>query len=179
MEDDLRRIFSVYGPLDFKILKKSRLDDTRLKIRYNIKGLKFEFQGTMLIQFSSTPQGPLITSGLFTDMRAVLKVLRQRRLGLEQGSIDMLDSIISMDYKPKHGNRQEFISKLHETLSLQGRIGIVVENLKISIDNNTAKVVQSVLKLEIGEDKTLENRADEKIVLHKEGTRWRIWQGLD
>lgn len=178
LEDDLRRIFSVYGKLDFQIKEKPKTKDSSLLLRYTIGGHGLEFEGPMHLQFRTTPQGPLITSGILTDMRAVLDIMRQRRLAIEHGSADMLDLIMSMDYKPEQGTRQKLLSRLHETLSSQGRVGIVVLDLKISIDKSMAKVVQSLLKLEIEKTETRENRFTEHIVLRKEGTRWRILQGL-
>ncbi len=179
LEDDLRRIFSVYGKLRFKIREKSKIDEDTFRIAYTIQGRGLFFSGQSIAHFKITPMGPLFVSGVFTEMRAVLEILRQRRLALERNSVDMLDSLISMDYKPKKGTRQEFISHLHEVLSSQGRVGIVVQDVKISIDKSRAKVVQSLLKLEIEDEATTrEKRILEHIVLRKEGTRWRILQGI-
>lgn len=178
LEDDLRRIFSVYGKIEFKAEQRSKIDESTFQISYTLVGRRLSFQGPMIVRFVVTPQGPLLTSGLLTDMRAVLNVLRLRRMALEHGSVDTMDSIISMHYKPQQGSRQQLLSQIQEILSSQGRVGIVVRNLKISIDKGEAKVVQSLVKLEIEDTETREKKFDEHIVLHKEGTRWRIVKGL-
>ncbi len=177
LEDDLRQLFAVYGALELE-LAGARLDGRQLRGTARVRGRALRYQGPLELEFAAGPMGLLLRSGLLTDLRGVLAVLRQRRLALERGSIERLDAVLSMEYRGDGASRQAVLQRLAERFERDRPPALMVHRLDIRIEADRARVTQQVSWLGGGRRPAIERRDTERLTLRKEGTRWRILAGL-
>ena len=132
------------------------------------------FQGPLVVEFVTGAMGPLIRSGLLTDLRGVIDTLRQRRIAIERGSIGRIDSLISMEYQGGDGDRESLIRRLREGFQGKHDSALIILDVDIVVEQDRARVLQSYLMVIHGK----QNRDRERLILRKEGIRWRIIDGL-
>ncbi len=177
LEDDIRQFLTVYGALRLEIHGLERSGD-QLRARSTVRGRGLSFSGPLNWTVASGAMGPLLRSGLLTDLRGVVDTLRQRRLAVERGSVDRLDLVLSMEYRAAEGTRAQVLDRARESFSAARDTAMIVDELEIEIAKDRAKVSQAVLLISHVRDRVVEHRDRERIVLRKEGTRWRIFEGL-
>ena len=177
LEDDLRQLFTVYGTLDLRVKDVVR-DGSRLRGFAVVEGRAMRYQGPLVVEFVFSAMGPLIRSGLLTDLRGVIDTLRQRRIAIERGSIGRIDAVISMEYRGKDGDRESLMRRLRESFRDTHDSALIVRDVDIAVEQDRARVLQSYLLVTHVEHRTVERRDRERLILRKEGTRWRIIDGL-
>jgi len=177
LEDDLRQLFVVYGPLVVKhedVLV--RPDGITAHLVVEGKGLRYS--GPQRLKLSKTAAGPVIGSGVFLELRGIIETLRQRRIALEDNAPQRLARLISAEYKGKVGGKAALMERLRDDLTAVSMQALIVNDLDIEVGGNRARVIQSFLLITRAEGKKIENRARERIMLQKEGSLWRIIGGL-
>ena len=177
LEDDLRQLLAVYGALELRIKGLQREGEV-LTGAGTVQGHGLRFEGPLSWTTTSGTLGPLLRSGLLTDLRAVIDTLRQRRLAIERGSIDRLDAVLSMEYRAAEGTRADLLEHLRTSFEEARDTAMIVDRVEIVVERDRARVSQSVLYVSHVRDRVVERRDRERIVLRKEGTRWRIFEGL-
>ncbi len=177
LEDDLRQLFAVYGSLELRVQDLVQAGD-ELQWHAEVTGRALRYSGPLRLQVISGPLGPMVQSGLLTELRGVLDVLRQRRIAIERGSVERLDPLISMEYKPRVGDRQDLLVQLKASFEQNHDTALMVSDVGILVERDRAQVVQSYLLVTHVQTKSIERRDTERLILRKEGTRWRILEGL-
>ena len=177
LEDDLRQLFAVYGALDLR-LRDVVLRGDRLHAAAALDGRALRYRGPLVLDFAVGPMGPLIHSGLFSDLRAIIETLRQRRIAVERGSIERAELVISMEYGKERAKRAALIQRLEQSFAAVQDTALIVADLDIIVERDRAQVTQSYLLVTHVSKKAIERRDTERLVLRKEGTRWRITEGL-
>lgn len=177
LEDDLRQLFAVYGRLELNARDLVRRGD-QLSGYAEVKGKALRYQGPLRMQVVTGPSGPLVQSGLLTELRGVLDVLRQRRIAIERGSTERLDALISMEYKPVQGDRHDLMRQMRASFEQNHDTALMTSDVGILVERDRAQVVQSYLLVTHVQDRAIERRDTERLILRKEGTRWRIIDGL-
>jgi hypothetical protein len=178
LEDDLRQLFTVYGPLRVSTRDAGEAGP-ELSGRLQVEGRRLRFDGPLRLTFLPGPRGPLIGSGVLTDLRNILHSLRERRLALETAFPDRLDEVVSVEYKGKQGGKAELMEQVRGDLRAVKDTALITEELSIEAGAEEAEVTQSCLIVTHVGDKTLEDRLQERLRLRKEGSRWRFVGGLD
>lgn len=177
LEEDLRRLFAVYGKLKFRCKEITTFDDG-LRADALVEGKALRYQGPLNLQLVRTPQGWVVRAGLLTDLRGIMRTLRDRRLALERGFIDDLADLISPEYSDNKGGRKEYIQRIRSEFGSLGNAAIVVNDLEIVVSGENARVTQSYLLITHVNERAIEQRDRERLELRKEGTRWRFFTGL-
>jgi hypothetical protein len=178
LEDDLRRLFSVYDRLHIGT-RDLKFDDREINGSISVEGKRLRFQGPLALVLNPGPRGPQVRAGLLTDLRAILLALRDRREALESGFTEFMFEAVSPEYQGKAGGREALMAKVRERLAAQGESAIIAQNVEIGIEGDQAQVAQDCLVLHPLGKKPGERKIQEKLRLRKEGTRWRFTGGLD
>ena len=177
LEDDLRQLFTVYGGLQLG-LANMRFGDKTIEAHAVVTGRHLRFEGPLRMETSRIPAGVLLQSGLLTDMRAIIHALRERRIALETGSPRRLEFVVSPLYQGEIGGKDELMKRVEDDLARVKARAIMATDLDIQIDENRARVLQSFDMVIQAGQRTGESHARERLMLHKEGTRWRFVGGL-
>lgn len=177
LEDDLRQLFLVYGKIDLELFD-GRFTEQGLSGRLAVRGRKLEFEGPVSLKFSENLLGKLLVSGFLTDLRGILDTLRQRRLAIEQGSVERLDGVISMEYAASRKKRKALLEQTRASFREAVDTALIVNDIGIFVESQKARVIQTYLMITHINQKTIEHKDHERLMLHKEGTRWRIQNGL-
>ena len=177
LEEDLRRLFAVYGELKF------HCDDIAtspegLSANAVVESRTLHYEGPLNLQFGRTTRGLVVRAGLLTDLRGILRTLRDRRLALESGFVDELAEVISPEYSGHPGGRKDFIGRIRSEFAPVRDVALVVNDLEIVVTGENARVTQSYLLIKHVNERTIEQRDRESLELRKEGTRWRFFAGL-
>jgi hypothetical protein len=177
LEKDVRQLFVVYGQLSLSIANVVDCSHV-LKSHVIVQGRGLHFEGPMVLEYKIRPNGIFIQSGLLTDLRGVQSMLRERRVAYEQGEVNRLDKIISMNYQGEGGTREKLLCKLRSKFAQISNSAMIIDDVNIFVEHTRAVVAQSYLLITNIEQRRYERRARERLVLTKEGTRWRIIKGL-
>jgi hypothetical protein len=169
LRNDLHNLFLVYGALelDLELVVSSA---SQMKVRFEGVGRSFQFKGTMDLYLLRGK----IKSGLLTDLRAVVSLLRERRMCVEENSIRCIEPLVSMEY---HGNREGLMEDLKDTFLQNRHTAFMVERLDIVVEGRQTRVVQRYVLLSLMEKQKVERKGVERLTLRKEGERWRIISG--
>jgi len=177
LEDDLRQLFVVYGELHLRH-EDVVVEGNRVKSHLAVEGKGLRYEGPHSIVLVQKPSGMLIQSGVLEDLRGIVFVMRERRLALEKESPERLGQVVSMHYEGDVGGRRELLERVRHDLAEVDARALIIDDLHISVTEDEAKVIQSFLLITRAGGKKIENRDRERILLHREGTRWRITGGL-
>jgi hypothetical protein len=177
LEDDLRHLFVVYGPLAVKH-EDLTLQDNGLTAHLVVSGKGLRYSGPQRLKLTKTAAGPVISSGLFLELRGIIETLRERRIALENGSPERLARLISAEYKGQVGGKAALIKRLRDDLAAVSMQALIVDDLDIEVGGKRAKAIQTFLLITEAGGKKIENKARERIMLQKEGSLWRIIGGL-
>jgi hypothetical protein len=143
-----------------------------------VEGRRLRFEGPLELGLSRMPSGPLLSSGVLTDLRAIIHALRERRVAIERGTPERLELVVSPEYTGKVGGRDRLIARLREDLREVDTQAIMVDDVDIHVSGDRARVVQSFLMITRVGERRLENRSRERLELRKEGSLWRFIGGL-
>ncbi len=182
LEDDLRRMFTVYGKLRVD-LEDVTVSPEEIKGHALLAGNRIRYEGPLDLKIAEKPSGFLVNSGLWTELRGILHTLRERRLALETGVPSRMERFVSDQYRGEGGGREDLLSRLRNDLAAMQATALIVDDLNIRIKGGSdrqpcATVIQSYLLIQgIGERK-IENRGRERLTLCKEGSLWRFTGGL-
>lgn len=177
LEDDLRQLFTVYGELGLE-LADLRIGQEAIEAHAVVQGRAMRFEGPLRMGLTRIPSGALVRSGLLTDMRAIIDALRERRLALEKGAIRRLALVVSPLYQGEAGGKDELLARVERDLARVQSQAIMVTDLRIQVEEDRARVVQAYDLITRAENRTREQHARERLVLHKEGSLWRFVKGL-
>jgi len=182
LEDDLRRMFTVYGKLEVE-LEDVTVSPEEIKGHAVLAGRRMHFSGPLDLKISKVPDGYLVISGLWTELRGILHTLRERRLALESGVPARMERFVSDQYQGGGGGREDYLSRLRNDLAAVQATALIVDDLNITIGGGSderpcAKVIQSYLLIQGVGERKLENRDRERLTLCKEGSLWRFVGGL-
>jgi hypothetical protein len=182
LEDDLRRIFTVYGKLSVDVMDVT-VSPEEIKGHAVVAGKRMRYQGPLKLKIAKVPTGYLVSSGLWTELRGILHTLRERRLALESGVPSRIERFVSDQYSGEGGDREDFLSRLRNDLAAVQATALIVDDLNITIkggsaDHPCATVIQSYLLIQGVGERKLENRDRERLTLCKEGSLWRFVGGL-
>lgn len=182
LEDDLRRMFTVYGKLDVE-MKDVTVSPEQIKGHATVAGKRMHYTGPLDLKIAKVPDGYLVISGLYTELRGILHTLRERRLALESGVPGRMERFVSDQYRGAGGDREDYLSRLRNDLAAVQATALIVDDLNITIgggsdDRLCATVLQSYLLIQGVGERKLENRDRERLTLCKEGSLWRFTGGL-
>ena len=182
LEDDLRRMFTVYGKLEVE-LKDVTVSPEQIKGHATLAGKRMRYTGPLDLKIAKVPDGYLVVSGLWTELRGILHTLRERRLALESGVPGRMERFVSDQYRGAGGDREDYLSRLRNDLAAVQATALIVDDLNITIgggsdDRPCATVLQSYLLIQGVGERKLENRDRERLTLCKEGSLWRFVGGL-
>jgi hypothetical protein len=182
LEDDLRRMFTVYGKLEVDI-QDVVVNPEQIKGHAVVAGKRMRYSGPLDLKISKVPDGYLVISGLWTELRGILHTLRERRLALESGVPSRMERFVSDQYDGAGGGREDYLSRLRNDLAAVQATALIVDDLNITIGGGSdqklcAKVIQSYLLIQGVGERKLENRDRERLTLCKEGSLWRFVGGL-
>jgi hypothetical protein len=177
LDDDLRQLFTVYGSIVFDANHIETTDDIILA-DLSIKGQKLSFKGPIQLRVHQKQDRYIMSSGLFTELRGIVHVLRQRRIALEERNIERMQNLVSTAYNGEVGGRAELLAKVERELLKVDALAIVVDNLDIVVLDNQAKISQlvSIITRRGGRKDDSQKRLE--LQMRKEGSRWRIIGGL-
>jgi hypothetical protein len=182
LEDDLRRMFTVYGKLEVDI-QDVMVNPEQIKGHAVVAGKRMRYSGPLDLKIAKVPDGYLVISGLWTELRGILHTLRERRLALESGVPSRMERFVSDQYQGAGGGREDYLSRLRNDLAAVQATALIVDDLNITIGGGSdqkpcAKVIQSYLLIQGVGERKLENRDRERLTLCKEGSLWRFVGGL-
>jgi hypothetical protein len=182
LEDDLRRMFTVYGKLEVDI-QDVMVNPEQIKGHAVVAGKRMRYSGPLDLKIAKVPDGYLVISGLWTELRGILHTLRERRLALESGVPSRMERFVSDQYQGAGGGREDYLSRLRNDLAAVQATALIVDDLNITIGGGSdqkpcAKVIQSYLLIQGVGERKLENRDRERLTLCKEGSLWRFTGGL-
>jgi len=182
LEDDLRRMFTVYGKLEVELLDVT-VSPEEIKGHATVAGKHMHYSGPLDLKIAKVPEGYLVVSGLWTELRGILNTLRERRLALESGVPGRMERFVSDQYRGAVGDREDYLSRLRNDLAAVQATALIVDDLNITIgggsdDRLCATVLQSYLLIQGVGERKLENRDRERLTLCKEGSLWRFTGGL-
>lgn len=182
LEDDLRRMFTVYGKLKVDLLDVTVGPD-EIKGHAVVAGKRIRYEGPLDLIIAKVPAGYLVSSGLWTELRGILHTLRERRLALESGVPSRIERFVSDQYHGEGGDREDFLSRLRNDLAAVQATALIVDDLNIQVDSGSverpcATVIQSYLLIQGVGERKLENKDRERLKLCKEGSLWRFVGGL-
>ncbi len=182
LEDDLRRMFTVYGKLRVDLLDAT-VSPEGIKGHSVVAGKRMKYAGPLDLKIAKMPTGYLISSGLWTEFRGILRTLRERRLALESGVPSRMERFVSDQYRGEGGDREDFLSRLRNDLAAVQATALIVDDLNIHVNSGSderpcATVIQSYLLIQGVGERKLENRDRERLTLCKEGSLWRFVGGL-
>lgn len=182
LEDDLRRMFTVYGKLRVDLLDVS-VGPEEIKGHAVLAGKRMRYEGPLRLKLARAPDGYLVSSGLWTELRGILHSLRERRLALESGVPGRMERFLSDRYRGEIGGREDYLSRLRNDLAGVRATALIVDDLNISIGSGSdqqpcATVIQSFLLIQGVGERRIENRDRERLTLCKEGSLWRFVGGL-
>jgi len=176
--DDLRHLFAVYGALDLRVAGLERAEDGWLRGRAVVAGRALRFEGPLAWRLREEPVGTFLSAGLLSELRGVLYALRLRRLALENADLERLGEVVSMEYRGPGGDRQALLGRLRAAL-LDGRGDArISRGVGIVVDRDEARVEQAVLVVARVGGQSVERTEQERLKLRREGSRWRIVDGL-
>ncbi|NMB74259.1 MAG: hypothetical protein GYA21_03915 [Myxococcales bacterium] len=177
--DDLRQLFTVYGPLRLRFEKLVE-DGDICTGTVRLKGRGLTFHGPWKLSLIPGPQGPLIGSGVLPELRLVLNTLRERRLALETGVVERLADVVSHTYHDRNGGRDELVSRLRGELLASYGMAVIYRDLDITVEATSASArVKLLLVRHTGPDKVIEENREETLSLVREGSSFRLAGGLD
>ncbi len=177
--DDLRQLFTVYGPLRLRFEELSQDGDTCTGT-VRLKGRGLSYRGPWKLTLLPGPQGPLIGSGVLPELREVLNTLRERRLALETGVVERLADVVSHTYRDRNGGRDELVSRLRGELLASYGMAVIYRDLDITVEPASASArVKLLLVRHTGPDKVTEENREETLALVREGSSFRLSGGLD
>jgi hypothetical protein len=182
LEDDLRRMFTVYGKLEVE-LHDVTVSAEEIKGHAVVTGKRMRYSGPLDLKISEVSDGYLVVSGLWTELRGILHTLRERRLALESGVPARMERFVSDQYQGAGGDREDYLSRLRNDLAAVQATALIVDDLNITLGGGSderpcAKVIQSYLLIQGVGERKLENRDRERLTLCKEGSLWRFVGGL-
>jgi hypothetical protein len=182
LEDDLRRMFTVYGKLRVDLLDVTVSPD-EIKGHAVVVGKRMRYEGPLNLKIAKVPTGYLVSSGLWTELRGILHTLRERRLALESGVPSRIERFVSDQYHGEGGGREDFLQRLRNDLAAVQATALIVDDLNINVNSGSdeqpcATVIQSYLLIQGVGERKLENRDRERLKLCKEGSLWRFVGGL-
>lgn len=176
LEDDLRRLFEVYGRLRLKH-HDLHMKDRLLEAQLELENERLSYRGPHFLGVRESGTGWVLQSGLLEIPRGILDSLRERRLALEQGDLLRLSRVISENYQGEGGGKKELLRRLEEDLTC-GQRALMVDRLTIIAESQRAEAIASFLLIVLSGDKKEEYRGREKVHLQLEAGRWRITGGL-
>ena len=182
LEDDLRRMFTVYGKLDVDV-QDVTVNPEQIKGHATLAGKRMRYTGPLDLKIAKVPDGYLVVSGMWTELRGILHTLRERRLALESGVPGRMERFVSDQYQGTGGGREDYLSRLKNDLAAVRATALIVDDLSITIGGGSherpcATVLQSYLLIQGVGERKLENRDRERLTLCKEGSLWRFVGGL-
>jgi hypothetical protein len=177
VEEDLQRLFAVYGELKFRCTDIAILPEG-LSANAMLESKTFHYEGPLNLHLGRTAQGWVVRAGLLTDLRGIIRTLRDRRLALERGMVDELVELVSFEYSGRPGGRTDVIERIRSQFASVRDAALVVSDLEIVVTGENAQVTQSYLLITHVDERTIEQRDREKLELRKEGTRWRLYAGI-
>jgi hypothetical protein len=182
LEDDLRRMFTVYGKLEVDI-QDVVVNPEKIKGHAVVAGKRMRYSGPLDLKIAEVPDGYLVVSGLWTELRGILHTLRERRLALESGVPGRMERFVSDQYRGAGGDRADYLSRLRNDLASVQATALIVDDLNITVGGGPeqqlcATVIQSYLLIQGVGERKLENRDRERLTLCKEGSLWRFVGGL-
>ena len=182
LEDDLRRMFTVYGKLEVDV-QDVTVGPEQIKGHATVAGKRMRYTGPLHLKIAKVPDGYLVVSGLWTELRGILHTLRERRLALESGVPARMERFVSDQYRGAGGDREDYLSRLRNDLAAVQATALIVDDLNITVGGGSgeqpcAKVIQSYLLIQGVGERKLENRDRERLTLCKEGSLWRFVGGL-
>ncbi len=179
LADDLRQLFTVYGPLNLEVMDLEQGKDV-LSGHLQVEGKGLLFEGPMVWRTVDQPTACFLAGDFLTELRAVVWLLRDRRRALEEGSLERLGELISLEYRGEVGGWKELLERTRLDLAASKGVGMMVHDLRVVVQGGSAQVTQAYMLIyRIGEEgKLMEQKARERLQLRKEGTRWRIVGGL-
>jgi hypothetical protein len=182
LEDDLRRMFTVYGKLEVDV-QDVTVNPEQIKGHATLAGKRMRYNGPLDLKIAKVPDGYLVVSGMWTELRGILHTLRERRLALESGVPGRMERFVSDQYQGTGGGREDYLSRLRNDLAAVQATALIVDDLNITISGGTAErpcatVLQSYLLIQGVGERKLENRDRERLSLCKEGSLWRFVGGL-
>jgi hypothetical protein len=182
LEDDLRRIFTVYGELSVELLDVT-VNPEEIRGHAVVAGKRMRYEGPLELKIAKMPTGYLVSSGLWTELRGILSTLRERRLALESGVPGRMERLVSDDYRGEGGDREDLLSRLRSDLAAVQATALIVDDVNISVRSGSGKrscatVIQSYLLIQGVGERKLENRDRERLTICKEGSLWRFTGGL-
>lgn len=176
LEDDLRQLLTVYGPLKLRHRDLLRQGES-LQAFVELESPRLRFTGPQRLALRQTTEGWNVTGGVLEGLRGLLDSLRERRLALEEGSVMRLSRVISEDYRGEAGGKKELLEQLRRDFELGPR-ALIVDRQHIEAGDQQAQVTASYLLIVFSPSKKLEYRGKERLILRYEAGRWRIASGL-
>jgi hypothetical protein len=182
LEDDLRRIFTVYGKLRVDLCDVT-VSPEEIKGHAVLAGKRIRYEGPLELKIARQPSGFLVNSGFCTELRGILHTLRERRLSLESGVPSRMERFVSDRYRGEGGGREDLLLRLRNDLAAVQATALIVDDLNIRINGGSdrqpcATVIQEYLLIQGTGERKLENRGRERLTLCKEGSLWRFTGGL-
>ncbi|HOX45008.1 MAG TPA: nuclear transport factor 2 family protein [Myxococcota bacterium] len=176
--DDLRHLFAVYGALRLEILALAPVEDGWLRGRARVEGKALRYEGPLAWRLRPGAVGTLVSSGLLSELRGVLYALRLRRQALESGDVERLGEVVSMEYRGPGGDRRALLERSRAEFGGRQGLAWIARGVGIVVDQDEARVEAEFLAVERVEGQSVERTDRERLVLRREGSRWRIVDGL-
>lgn len=177
--DDLRQLFTVYGPLRIRFEALTEENDA-CSGTVQLKGRGLIYRGPWKLSLLPGPQGPLIGSGVLPELRQVLNTLRERRLALETGVAERLGDVVSHTYRDRNGGKDELLRRLREELLASYGMAVIYRNVDITVEATSASARVKLLWVRhTSPEKVVEENREETLSLVREGSSFRLAGGLD
>ena len=93
LADDLRQLFTVYGPLRIETMDLRRQGEV-LTGHLQVEGRGLRFEGPLTWKLVAQTDALRLGGGFLTELRSLVWAMRERRLSLEQGNVERFGNLM-------------------------------------------------------------------------------------